>query len=56
VLQVKVRINRATLEDHEKELQRHFWKERPTGVMDTFVALLATPSQETIRQYRESQG
>jgi putative transposase len=47
-----VRLWRA----HERELQRHFWKERTFWSDGYFCCTIGNASQETIRQYIESQG
>jgi len=41
---------------HEKELKKHFWKERTFWSDGYFCCTIGNASQETIRQYIESQG
>ena len=41
---------------HERELQRHFWKERTFWSDGYFCCTIGNASQETIRQYIKSQG
>src|SRR5450432_1068644 len=41
---------------HERELQRHFWKERTFWSDGYFCCTIGNASQETIRQSIESQG
>jgi putative transposase len=41
---------------HERELQRHFWKERTFWSDGYFCCTIGNASQDTIRQYIESQG
>jgi REP-associated tyrosine transposase len=41
---------------HEKELKRHFWKERTFWSDGYFCCTIGNASQETIRHYSESQG
>lgn len=41
---------------HERELSRHFWKERTFWSDGYFCCTIGNASQETIRQYLESQG
>ena len=41
---------------HEKELKRHFWKERTFWSDGYFCCTIGNASQETIRHYIESQG
>ena len=41
---------------YEKELKKHFWKERTLWSDGYFCCTIGNTSQETIRQYIESQG
>jgi putative transposase len=41
---------------HAKELKKHFWKERTFWSDGYFCCTIGNASQETIRQYIESQG
>ncbi|EFH85950.1 IS200/IS605 family transposase [Ktedonobacter racemifer] len=41
---------------HEGELRRHFWKERTFWSDGYFCCTIGNASQDTIRQYIESQG
>jgi REP-associated tyrosine transposase len=41
---------------YEKELKKHFWKERTLWSEGYFCCTIGNASQETIRQYIESQG
>jgi putative transposase len=41
---------------HEKEVKKHFWKERTFWSDGYFCCTIGNASQETIRQYIESQG
>ena len=41
---------------HENELKKAFWKERTFGSDGYFCCTIGNASQETIRQYIESQG
>ena len=41
---------------HEKELKKPFWKERTFWSDGYFCCTIGNASQETIRQYIESQG
>jgi putative transposase len=41
---------------HEKELKRHFWKERTFWSDGYFCCTIGNASQETIRHSIESQG
>ena len=41
---------------HEKDLKRHFWKERTFWSDGYFCCTIGNASQETIRHYIESQG
>ncbi len=41
---------------HEKEVKRHFWKERTFWSDGYFCCTIGNASQETIRHYIESQG
>jgi REP element-mobilizing transposase RayT len=41
---------------YEKELKKHFWKERTFWSDGYFCCTIGNASQETIRQYIESQG
>jgi putative transposase len=41
---------------HEKALKKHFWKERTFWSDGYFCCTIGNASQETIRQYIESQG
>lgn len=41
---------------HEKELKKHFWKERTFWSDGYFCCTIGNASQETVRQYIESQG
>ena len=41
---------------HEKELKKHFWKERTFWSDGYFCCTIGNASQEPIRQYIESQG
>jgi putative transposase len=41
---------------HEKEVKKHFWKERTFWRDGYFCCTIGNASQETIRQYSESQG
>lgn len=47
-----VRLWRA----HERELKRHFWKERTFWSDGYFCCTIGNASQETIKKYIESQG
>jgi putative transposase len=41
---------------YEKELKKHFWKEKTLWSDGYFCCTIGNASQETIRQYIESQG
>jgi putative transposase len=41
---------------HEKELKKHFWKERTFWSDGYFCCTIGNASQETIKKYIESQG
>jgi putative transposase len=41
---------------HEKEVKKHFWKERTFWSDGYFCCTIGNASQETIRQDSESQG
>ncbi len=41
---------------YEKELKKHFWKERTLWSDGYFCCTIGNTNQETIRQYIESQG